>query len=256
MVTQEIVGYRGYGRSTRSLGEDGLHDDAEAAWRYLAETRGQPPNRIVLFGRSLGGAVAIELARRHNPAALVVESTFTSLVGVGGYHYPLHPVSLIATQRFDSLWKIASIACLKLFPQLGDPGNPCLFRRGLSIRRCSRCHETVIRKNRDLRFKEPRATRQVTVVRKNRNRRLKEPTATPLIPTRAVRPGRTLRRWMARAGTPYNRIIYFLFWCLRGEVLRSFTLVKAWPHLRQLCRRIGCGVPTEIPAPIGPKIPA
>ena len=152
MVTQEIVGYRGYGRSTRSLGEDGLHDDAEAAWRYLTETRGERPDRIVLFGRSLGGAVAIELARRHNPAALVVESTFTSLVDVGRHHYPLHPVSLIATQRVDSLWKIANIACLKLFPQVGDP---CLFRRGPSIRRCSRCHETVIRKNRDARFKEP-----------------------------------------------------------------------------------------------------
>ncbi|MCH7995733.1 MAG: alpha/beta hydrolase, partial [Planctomycetes bacterium] len=81
MVTQEIVGYRGYGRSSGNPGEDGL--DAEAAWRYLTETRGEWPDRIVLFGRSLGGAVAIELARRHNPAALVVESTFTNLVEVG-----------------------------------------------------------------------------------------------------------------------------------------------------------------------------
>ncbi|MCH7995736.1 MAG: alpha/beta hydrolase, partial [Planctomycetes bacterium] len=72
-------------------------------------------DRIVLFGRSLGGAVAIELARRHNPAALVVESTFTSLVDVGRHHYPLLPVSLIATHRFDSLSKIGGIACPKLF---------------------------------------------------------------------------------------------------------------------------------------------
>ncbi|MCH9003231.1 MAG: alpha/beta hydrolase [Planctomycetes bacterium] len=115
MVTQEIVGYRGYGRSTGTPGEDGLYADAEAAWRYLTETRGERPDRIVLFGRSLGGAVAIELARRHNPAALVVESTFTSLVDVGRHHYPLLPVSLIATHRFDSLSKIAGIACPKLF---------------------------------------------------------------------------------------------------------------------------------------------
>ena len=110
-----IFDYRGYGRSTGNPSEDGLYADAEAAWRYLTETRGERPDRIVLFGRSLGGAVAIELARRHNPAALVVESTFTSLVDVGRHHYPLLPVSLIATHRFDSLSKIAGVACPKLF---------------------------------------------------------------------------------------------------------------------------------------------
>ena len=136
------------------------HPDGRRSTRSGAGIRPDPgfpicrPKVAILpdLVRSRGRAVAIELARRHILAAVVVESTFTTQLDVGGYHYPLHPVSLIATQRVDSLWKIANIACLKLFPQVGDP---CLFRRGTSIRRCSRCHEAVIRKNRDARFKEP-----------------------------------------------------------------------------------------------------
>lgn len=109
-----MIDYRGYGESTGSPSEKGLYKDAETAWTYLTETRGVPADRIVLFGRSLGGGVAIELARRHEPAALVVESTFTRLADVGSHHYSFLPVSLIVTQRFDSESKIPDIACPKL----------------------------------------------------------------------------------------------------------------------------------------------
>ncbi|MCH8202205.1 MAG: alpha/beta fold hydrolase [Proteobacteria bacterium] len=62
-----IFDYRGYGRSEGKPDEAGNYEDAETAWRYLVETRGERPDRIVLIGRSLGGAVAIELATRHAP---------------------------------------------------------------------------------------------------------------------------------------------------------------------------------------------
>ncbi len=107
--------YRGYGRSEGKPGEQGTYRDAEAAWQYLVETRGESAERIVLFGRSLGGAVAIDLARRHTPAALVVESTFTSLVDIGRLHYPLLPVRWILTYRYDSIEKVPHITCPKLF---------------------------------------------------------------------------------------------------------------------------------------------
>jgi len=110
-----IFDYRGYGRSEGRPTEDGTYQDAEAAWRYLTETRGEPPERIVLFGESLGGAVAIELARRHRPGALVVESTFTSLVDVGRLHYPLLPVRWLLTYRYESIKKVSDITCPKLF---------------------------------------------------------------------------------------------------------------------------------------------
>lgn len=107
--------YRGFGRSKGKPSETGTYKDAEAAWRYLVEARGESPQRVVLFGRSLGGAVAIELASRHRPAALVVESTFTSLVDIGRLHYPLLPVRLLLTYRYDSAARVPHITCPKLF---------------------------------------------------------------------------------------------------------------------------------------------
>ena len=107
--------YRGYGRSDGTPDEDGTYRDAEAAWRYLVQTRGVAPEDIVLFGRSLGGAVAIELATRHRPRALVVESTFTSLVAIGKSEYPFLPVTLLCTNRYESIKKVPGILCPKLF---------------------------------------------------------------------------------------------------------------------------------------------
>ena len=110
-----IIDYRGYGRSEGKPSETGTYEDAEAAWRYLTETKGEAPNRVVLFGRSLGGAIAIELATRHQAAALVVESTFTSLRDIGRLHYRFLPVGLILTYRYESLAKVPRITCPKLF---------------------------------------------------------------------------------------------------------------------------------------------
>ncbi|MBI4719540.1 MAG: alpha/beta hydrolase [Planctomycetes bacterium] len=109
-----IFDYRGFGQSQGSPSEAGLYLDAEAAWRFLTETRGTPAGRIVLIGRSLGGGVATELATRVPPAGLVLESTFTSLVDVGRLHFPLLPVSWMLRDRFESVLKIGSITCPKL----------------------------------------------------------------------------------------------------------------------------------------------
>ena len=110
-----IFDYRGFGRSEGRPTEQGTYADAQAAWRYLAETRGELPGRVVLFGRSLGGAVAIELANQHTPAALVVESTFASLIDVGRLHYPFLPVRLLLSYRYESIDKVSQITCPKLF---------------------------------------------------------------------------------------------------------------------------------------------
>jgi uncharacterized protein len=107
--------YRGYGHSAGHPNEPGTYADADAAWRYLVETRGTPPAQIVIIGRSLGGAVAIDLAARHTPGALVLESTFTSLVDIGQREYPLLPVGLLCRNRYDSIKKVPAITCPKLF---------------------------------------------------------------------------------------------------------------------------------------------
>lgn len=110
-----IFDYRGYGGSTGTPDEAGLYCDAETAWRYLTEAGGEAPERIVLFGRSLGSAVAIDLATRHRPGALVVEAAFSSLVDIGKRQYPFLPVGLLCTHQYESIRKVAHIDCPKLF---------------------------------------------------------------------------------------------------------------------------------------------
>ncbi|MCS6814450.1 MAG: lysophospholipase, partial [Cyanobacteria bacterium] len=75
-----LVDYRGYGQSEGSFpSEQQVYADAEAAWHYLVQQRGINPEQIVIYGHSLGGAIAIELATRHPQASgLIVESSFTS----------------------------------------------------------------------------------------------------------------------------------------------------------------------------------
>jgi fermentation-respiration switch protein FrsA (DUF1100 family) len=94
-----IIDYRGYGQSKGRPTENGLYLDAEAAWRYLTRTRGVEPGNIVIFGRSLGGAVAAWLAMRHEAGALIVESSFTSVPDLAREIYPWLPVRWLSRLR-------------------------------------------------------------------------------------------------------------------------------------------------------------
>jgi fermentation-respiration switch protein FrsA (DUF1100 family) len=109
-----IVDYRGYGRSEGTPSEEGLYRDAQAAWDHLTRARGLAPGRIVVFGKSLGGAPAVDLAARVQPAGLIVQSSFTSIPDMAGYVLPFLPRRLIRTQM-DSLAKIPRVRCPKLF---------------------------------------------------------------------------------------------------------------------------------------------
>ena len=104
-----IFDYRGFGRSEGSPDEHGTYRDVEAFYRYLRQEKGIAPEQIVIFGRSLGGAVAIELARRAEAAALVVESAFTSAVDMGKLIFPFLPVRLLVQNQYDSILKIGEL---------------------------------------------------------------------------------------------------------------------------------------------------
>ena len=91
-----IIDYRGYGQSEGKPSEDGLHQDAAAAWRYLTDERDISAADIIVFGRSLGGSVAAWLAAQQPPGALVVDSAFTSVPDAGADVYPWLPVRLLA----------------------------------------------------------------------------------------------------------------------------------------------------------------
>jgi fermentation-respiration switch protein FrsA (DUF1100 family) len=103
-----MLEYRGYGGNPGAPTEAGLSNDGEAALDFLAHER-IAPNRIVVYGESLGSGVATHLAAQRQIAALILEAPFTSVAEVAQYHYPFLPVSLLVRDRFDSLSRIGTI---------------------------------------------------------------------------------------------------------------------------------------------------
>lgn len=106
-----IIDYRGYGDSEGSPSEQGTYLDATAAWDYLTKERGIPENRIILYGESLGGAIASWLADRHKAGALILESAFTSIGDMGKHYYPYLPVKLLARIKYPTMEYIHNVTC-------------------------------------------------------------------------------------------------------------------------------------------------
>lgn len=105
-----IFDYRGYGRSSGTPSEEGLYRDALAAYAYLTETRRIAPERLVLFGRSLGAAVAGEVASRRSVAGLILESPFPSVGAVARAHYFGLPVDWLLSAEFDLTERLRRIS--------------------------------------------------------------------------------------------------------------------------------------------------
>lgn len=104
-----IFDYRGYGKSQGSPGEQGLYRDAVAAYEYLLSREDVDPSRIVLFGRSLGGAVAVDLATKKPCDRLILESTFTSAKEMTRTMFGNWPMHYLIKSQFNSLARIADI---------------------------------------------------------------------------------------------------------------------------------------------------
>lgn len=110
-----VYDYGGYGNSTGGVGEARCYADIRAAWAYLTQTRGIPPSEIVLFGRSLGGAVTADLAQEVTPAAVVLESTFLSIPDVAREMISVVPLYRLLRIRFASKDKVGKISAPVLF---------------------------------------------------------------------------------------------------------------------------------------------
>lgn len=106
-----IIDYRGYGRSEGRPSESGLYMDAEAAWAHLVERLDYAPGDIVVFGRSLGAAVAAWIAARREPRALIIESAFTSVPDLGQELYWFLPVRWLSRNRFPTRELVAAVDC-------------------------------------------------------------------------------------------------------------------------------------------------
>ncbi len=110
-----IFDYRGYGKSQGSPDEEGTYRDAESGWDYLVDVLHVEPERIVIFGRSLGSAVAAEIALRKQTGILIMESGFTSVPDLGKKFFPHLPVRLISRYHYESINKVGKIKLPKLF---------------------------------------------------------------------------------------------------------------------------------------------
>jgi hypothetical protein len=106
-----IIDYRGYGQSNGRTTEAGLYSDADAAWRYLVEDRGVAESDIVIFGRSLGASVASRLAANHQPMALIVESSFTSIPDIAQELYPWLPARWLSRLKHATGDHIRDVQC-------------------------------------------------------------------------------------------------------------------------------------------------
>ncbi|MCG6135642.1 MAG: lysophospholipase [Nostoc sp. LLA-1] len=114
-----LIDYRGYGRSEGMFpNEKRVYEDAVVAWNYLTQEKQILPSRIFLYGHSLGGAIAIDLAVKHPEAAgLIVESSFTSIRDIVAYRnlFRIFPVNLLLNQRFESIKKVPLLKMPALF---------------------------------------------------------------------------------------------------------------------------------------------
>lgn len=108
-----IFDYRGYGLSEGKPSEKGMYSDGEGALEYLTSRDDIDSDRLVLFGRSLGGGVVVELGARHRVKAVIIESSFTSVDEMSRYMRPSTAFfalsRLLVRSRFDSLSKMGSI---------------------------------------------------------------------------------------------------------------------------------------------------
>jgi fermentation-respiration switch protein FrsA (DUF1100 family) len=100
--------YRGYGRSEGKPTETGTYLDGEAAYAWLRQ-KGFAPDRIIVWGESLGGGIASELSLRQKTAALVLQSTFTNIPDIGSEIFPYLPVRWIGKIKYDTWSKLPRI---------------------------------------------------------------------------------------------------------------------------------------------------
>ena len=127
-----IFDYRGYGESSGKPTEQGTYRDAVAAWQYVTEKKAIPPADIVLFGESLGGAIASWLAAREIPGVLVLASAFTSVPDMGAQLYPYLPIRRLSRFEYNTLEHLKDVTC-PVFVAHSPQDEIVPFRQGQAL---------------------------------------------------------------------------------------------------------------------------
>ncbi|MBW2466292.1 MAG: alpha/beta hydrolase [Deltaproteobacteria bacterium] len=138
-----IIDYRGYGKSQGQLSEQGTYLDAEAAWNYLTMEKNIPARKIVVFGRSLGAAIAANCAAKHTPGALILESAFTSVPDMAARLYPIFPVRLLSRFLYSTKKALLSVNSPVLI--VHSPDDEIIpFENGQQLYRSAREPKTML----------------------------------------------------------------------------------------------------------------
>jgi len=106
-----IFDYRSYGKSSGSISEKGLYEDVASAWKYLTEARKIAPKKIIIIGRSLGGAIAAHAASKYSPGGLILEAAFTSLPEIAQERMPFLPVSCLLNYKLSTIDNLVKVKC-------------------------------------------------------------------------------------------------------------------------------------------------
>ena len=126
-----IIAYRGFSGNEGKPTEDGLYEDAKSAKIWL-NNNGVKDKDIILYGESLGTAVAVDLASKHKFAGIILESPFTSMTRLAQKYYPIFPVKIILKDKFDSINKIQKINS-PLLVMHGEKDTIVPFSMGVEI---------------------------------------------------------------------------------------------------------------------------
>jgi len=110
-----IFDYRGYGKSEGEPNEEGIYLDSQAAYDWLVNVKKKVPEKIILFGRSLGGICAIEVASKNKAAGIILESVFPSAEKMAKNIFPVFPLGWAIKSRFDAIGKVPNLKLPKLF---------------------------------------------------------------------------------------------------------------------------------------------
>ncbi len=127
-----IIDYRQYGRSEGKISEQGTYIDARAALAYLHSRNDINHDKIIFFGRSLGSAVAVELALKEKCCAMILETPFTSIKEMGKKLYPFLPIHFLLRTKYDSLSKIGDIK-VPILIMHGDNDKLVPFEHGRKL---------------------------------------------------------------------------------------------------------------------------
>lgn len=127
-----IFDYRGYGKSTGKPSEKGLYKDAQTAYDYIVSRSDVDKNKIVVYGKSLGGPVAADLCVHRQASALILEGSFASVALRAQQLYPFLPMKFLITQKYDTIAKVKNLHIPKLIVH-GRQDEVISFRHGETL---------------------------------------------------------------------------------------------------------------------------